>query len=360
MEPKHDRTMKRIFLIINCILLATGATGGPLIIRLYFIHGGNSVWLSSFLQGAGFPIILIPLSISYIIRRRRRINSTHDDNTKLKMINMKLPLFLYSSIIGVITGLDNYLYSYGVSRLPVSTAALIVASQLAFTAIFAFFLVKQKFTSYSVNAIVLLTLGAGILALHTDGDRPNGESSKTYVMGFVFTLVAAVVYGFILPLVEFSYSKGKQAITYTLVLEIQLVMCFFASLFCLIGMIISKDFQSISREKWHYGLGEASYYVVLVGSAIIWQINFLGAVGVIFCSSSLLCGVLIALMVPITQVLAVIFYKEKFNAEKGVSLVLSIWGFVSYFYGEFKQAKKMMKNPTLVDELPQNQSITNP
>ncbi|CAL0321269.1 unnamed protein product [Lupinus luteus] len=358
MEANHDRTMKRIFLMINCILLATGVTGGPLIIRLYFIHGGNSVWLSSFLQAVGFPVILIPLSISYIIRRRQ-INST-PNSSKLKIITMKLPLFLYSTIIGVITGLDNYLYSYGVSRLPVSTAALIVASQLAFTAIFAFFLVKQKFTAYSVNAVVLLTLGAGILALHTDGDRPAGESSRTYVMGFVLTLLAALLYGFILPLVEFSYSKGKQAITYTLVLEIQLVMCFFASLFCLIGMIINKDFQSISREKSHYGLGEATYYVVLVGSVIVWQINFLGAVGVIFCSSSLLCGVVIALMVPITQVLAVIFYKEKFNVEKGVSLVLSIWGFVSYFYGEFKQAKKMKMNPTLANELPQNQSITNP
>ncbi|OIW01535.1 hypothetical protein TanjilG_19461 [Lupinus angustifolius] len=358
MEAKHDRTMKRIFLMINCILLATGATGGPLIIRLYFIHGGNSVWLSSFLQAAGFPIILIPLFISYIIRHRQITSIPH--SSTLKMVTMKLTLFLYSTIIGVIVGLDNYLYSYGVSRLPVSTAALIVASQLAFTAIFAFFLVKQKFTAYSMNAVVLLTLGAGVLALHTNADRPTGESSKTYVMGFVLTLVAAVLYGFILPLVEFSYSKGKQAITYTLVLEIQLVMCFFASLFCLIGMIINKDFQSISREKNHYGLGEAAYYAVLVGSAIIWQINFLGAVGVIFCSSSLLCGVVTALMVPITQVLAVIFYKEKFNVEKGVSLVLSIWGFVSYFYGEFKQAKKMKMKPTLANELPQNQSITNP
>ncbi|XP_019426988.1 PREDICTED: purine permease 3-like [Lupinus angustifolius] len=359
MAEQQDRTMKRILLIINCILLAIGVTGGPLIIRLYFIHGGNRVWLSSFLQVAGFPIILIPLFFSYMIRRRQ-VN-TNVDSPKLKIVTMKLPLFLFSTIIGVITGLDGYLYSYGVSRLPVSTAALIVASQLAFTAIFAFFMVKQKFTAYSVNAVVLLTLGAGILALHTNGDRPIGESSKTYVMGFVLTLLAAVLYGFMLPLVELSYIKGRQTITYTLVLEIQLVMCFFASLFSLVGMIVNNDFQSISSEARHYELGEATYYVVLVGSSIIWQMNFVGAVGVIFCASSLFCGVMIALMVPVTEVLAVIFYKENFNTEKGVSLVLSIWGFVSYFYGEFKQAKEMEKNLTLGDDdLPQNESIPNP
>jgi hypothetical protein len=48
-------------------------------------------------------------------------------------------------------------------------------------------------------------------------------------------------------------------------------------------------------------------------------------------------------LLPLTEVLAVIFYKESFKAEKGVSLVLSLWGFLSYFYGEIKQAKKQKK-----------------
>ncbi|KAK7268320.1 hypothetical protein RIF29_21018 [Crotalaria pallida] len=258
-EAKQDnRTMKRILLIINCIMLATGVSGGPLVIRLYFIHGGNRVWLSSFLQGAGFPLILIPLSISYIIRRHCHLNTHAADSSELKMVTMKPPLFAFSAIIGVVTGLDSYLYSAGVARLPVSTSALILSTQLAFTALFAFFM-------------------------------------------------------------------------------------------------------AIPREARHYELGEATYYVVLVGSAILWQINFLGTIGVIFGASSLLSGIMIALMVPITELLYVIIYKEKFKAEKGVSLVLSVWGFVSYFYGDFKQAKQIEMNPTLGNELPQNQtwSISN-
>lgn len=54
-------------------------------------------------------------------------------------------------------------------------------------------------------------------------------------------------------------------------------------------------------------------------------------------------GVLIAVLLPITQILAIVFFKEKFSGEKGLSLFLSLWGFVSYFYGEFKQAKKVEK-----------------
>ena len=102
--------------------------------------------------------------------------------------------------------------------------------------------------------------------------------------------------------------------------------------------------QVIPREARDYELGETKYYYVLVWSAITWQFFFLGAIGVIFCASSLLSGIIIAVFLPVTEVLAVIFYKENFQAEKGVALVLSLWGFVSYFYGEIKQERKRKKN----------------
>ncbi|KAL3631884.1 proteasome core particle subunit beta 3 [Castilleja foliolosa] len=322
--------MKRVFLIINCFILAIGNCGGPLIMRLYFIHGGKRIWFSSWLETGGWPIILIPLIVSYTRRRKS------DDS---RLVQMRPRVFYAAAIIGTLTGLDDYIYAYGVARLPVSTSSLIIASQLAFTAVFAFFLVKQKFTSFIVNAVVLLTLGAAVLGLHTSGDRPAGESSREYLMGFLFTVGAAAMYGLILPLVEVTYQRAKQALTFTLVLEIQFVMCFFATAFCTVGMIVNKDFQwcAIAREARAFTLGETNYYIVVVFSAIIWQCFFLGAIGVIFYSSSLLSAIVIAVLLPVTEVLAVIFYKESFNAEKGISLFLSLWGFVSYFYGEIKQ-----------------------
>ncbi|XP_062101362.1 purine permease 3-like [Humulus lupulus] len=339
-EMEEDQSKKtkqrRILLIINCILLTIGNCGGPLIMRLYFLHGGKRVWLSSWLETGGWPIILFPLAAAYYHRRRRGSPSN-------KIIQMKPSLFMGSAVVGLITGFDDYLYAYGVARLPVSTSSLIIASQLAFTAGFAYLLVKQKFTSYSVNAVVLLTIGGAVLALHTSGDRPKGESEKAYVLGFLMTVAAAVLYGFILPLIELMYKKSKQRITYSLVLEIQLVMCFFATAFCTVGMLIGRDFKAIPKEARKFDLGETMYYVVLAWSAIIWQGFFLGAIGVIFCASSLLSGIVIAVLLPVTEILAVIFYKENFQAEKGVALALSLWGFVSYFYGEIKQSKKLEK-----------------
>lgn len=93
----------------------------------------------------------------------------------------------------------------------------------------------------------------------------------------------------------------------------------------------------------------------MVWSALIWQTFFLGAIGVIFCASSLLSGVIIAVLLPVTEILAVIFYQEKFQAEKGVALALSLWGFASFFYGEMKHNKKKKQTPeteTQISQIP--------
>ncbi|KAI3760767.1 hypothetical protein L1987_51166 [Smallanthus sonchifolius] len=329
---KVNSAAKKTLLTLNCLLLTIGTCVGPLIMRLYFIHGGNRVWLSSFLETAGWPFIIIILIILYFHR--------HITTKTTNFIYMRPRLFFTVAFIGIITGLDNYLYAYGVARLPVSTSSLIIASQLAFTAFFAYVLLKQKFTSYSVNAVVLLTVAAGVLALRTSGDQPEGESKKEYVMGFVMTVGAALVYGFLLPLIEVTYNKAKQEITYTLVLEIQMVLSFFVTMFCTVGMIVNNDLKVISREAAEFELGETKYYIILCASALIWQCFFLGAIGVIFCGSALLSGIIVSVFLPITEVL-VVFYKEKFQAEKGISLVLSLWGFASYFYGEYKFTKKL-------------------
>ena len=52
-------------------ILLGSTNGDPLIMRLYFIHGGKRVCLSSWLETAGWPINLIPLLITYLQRRRK-------------------------------------------------------------------------------------------------------------------------------------------------------------------------------------------------------------------------------------------------------------------------------------------------
>lgn len=228
--------MKRILLVINCLIFSIGVCGGPLMMRLYFVEGGSRIWLSSWLQTGGWPLTLIPLAILYFYRRK--IEGT---DTKFYFITPRI--FIASFFIGIVTGLDNFFYSWGGSKLPVSTSSLLIAAQLGFTAVGAFFIVKIKLTSYSINAVVLLTVGAILLGIRANGDRPEGVTSKAYVIGFIMTLLAAALYGLIMPCIELIYLKAKQAITATLVLEIQMVVCFAATAFCTVGMIANKDFQ---------------------------------------------------------------------------------------------------------------------
>lgn len=242
LPKKPNKFLTRSLVILNFTLLTLGATATPLLLRLYFLRGGSRKWLSSCLQTAGFPLILLPLSLSYLLRRR---DSNPDLPAKSRNHVTALPLFVPTAFLGALIGLDDFLYAYGMSYLPVSTSSLLLSTQLGFTALFAFLIVRQKFTSYSINAVALLSFGAVVLGIHARGDRPRGVSRGQYYLGFVMMLGAAALYGLVLPLVELVYRKVKGTVTFTLVMEMQFVMGLFATLFCVVGMIVSKDFQVI-------------------------------------------------------------------------------------------------------------------
>ncbi|OWM84098.1 hypothetical protein CDL15_Pgr009345 [Punica granatum] len=46
--------------------------------------------------------------------------------------------------LGLLLGLDGYLYSFGLSYLPISISSLLSSTQLAFTAVFAFLVVRHR------------------------------------------------------------------------------------------------------------------------------------------------------------------------------------------------------------------------
>ncbi|KAL5206392.1 hypothetical protein ABZP36_034601 [Zizania latifolia] len=332
--PGRSRAARWLLVALNCGMLAVGTAGGPLMTRLYFSKGGQRQWLSAWLQISGWPLLLVPVAASYVSRRAR------DRGAPLLLTPPRV--LLAGVALGVLTGADTFMYAYGLEYLPVSTSAILSSTQLAFTVLFAFLIVRQRLTAATLNAVALLTAGAVVLGLHVSNDRPAGVTKARYWMGFFLTLGAAALYGLILPLVELAYKRsagGGRAVTYALVMELQLVMGFFSTAFCTVGTIVNKDFQAIPREAREYELGEARYYTVLVWSAIVWEFFFLGSVGVIFCVNTLLAGILIAVFIPITEVMGVIFLHEKFSREKGVALVLALWGLASYSYGEYSEAK---------------------
>ncbi|KQJ82766.1 purine permease 3 [Brachypodium distachyon] len=339
----NNKAMHWLMVALNCGMLTLGTTGGPLLSRLYYSKGGQRQWLSAWLETGGWPLLLFPVSFSYLARRAR-------DGPGAPLVLTRPRTLMAAAALGLATGADDFIYAYGLSYLPVSTSAILISTQLAFTVFFAFLVVRQRLTAFSVNAVALLTVGAVVLGLHASSDRPAGVTRGQYWLGFFLSLGAAALYGLVLPLIELAYKHaagGGREVTYALVLEMQLVMGFFATAFCTVGMVVNNDFQAISREARAFELGETRYYVVLVSCAVLWQFFFLGAVGVIFCVHTLFAGILIAVFIPVTEVLGVIFLHEKFSSEKGVALVLSLWGLASYSYGEYSDAKAKKKKAAL-------------
>ncbi|KAM0888820.1 hypothetical protein ACQ4PT_028093 [Festuca glaucescens] len=245
--------MHWLLVAINCGMLTLGTTGGPLITRLYYSKGGHRQWLSAWIETAAWPLLLIIVVASYITRRAR------DPSAPLLLTR---PRILLAAVpLGLAMGADNFLYAFGLSYLPVSTSAILISTQLAFTVFFAFLIVRQRLTASSLNAVALLTIGAVVLGLHASSDRPAGVSRGQYWLGFVLTLGAAALYGLMLPLVELTYKRaagGGRVLTYALVIEVQLVMSFVATAFGTVGMVVNNDFQLLTIGAIVLGLHASS------------------------------------------------------------------------------------------------------
>jgi drug/metabolite transporter (DMT)-like permease len=247
-------------LAVNFVLLVVGTACGPLLLRAYFVRGGNRKWLSSLLQTAGWPLLLLPLCASFLSRRRRRQDTT--------VFLMTPRLLAASVVVGLMTGADNFLYAYSQAYLPVSTSSILISTQLAFTAGFALLLVRHRFTGSTVNAVVLLSVGAGMLGLDAGGDRPPGVSGTQYRTGFGMALGAAALYGLVLPVMELSQAwhaarAGAAALTYTLVVEMQVVIGLTATAFCAVGMLVNKDFQ-VSFHFSTFLLVFCTFFVLMI------------------------------------------------------------------------------------------------
>ncbi|KAK9166248.1 hypothetical protein Scep_001439 [Stephania cephalantha] len=338
----HHQT-KWWLLLLYCAFMAIGAIGSPSSQKLYYLHGGNLIWLATWVQSAGFPILLIPLSFTYLINLSKN-KSTGPSSKPFTFMDSNL--FACAAAAGVVLGLSSFFYSSSLRYLPVSTSSLLFSTQLAFTALFAFIMVRQRFTFYSVNSVALMTMGAAALVLQTSGDRSASVGEGEYLLGFLMMMGSMAMSGLMMPLVELGYSKSTVPVNYAVVMQFQVVQSLFANLFCTIGMLINNDFQGvgwnvieqkITTEAREYELGEYEYYGVILGSIVISQVLALGIVGVVHTSSSLFAGMVTALMLPVTEVFAVLAYNEKFTGEKGLALALCLWGFSSYFIGEYKK-----------------------
>lgn len=314
------------------LFLLSGQSISLLLGRLYYDKGGKSKWLGTVVQLIGFPVLL-PY---YFIPSLKNLKT----NSTCTTIHSKPPSTLVLVSIYVSLGLlvvaDCFLYSTGLMYLPVSTYSLICASQLAFNAFFSFFLNSQKFTPLIVNSLVLLTISSILLVFETN---PSSDSSKVskgkYVIGLICTIGASSVYVLVLSLTQLAFKKVLKKETFTAVMDLIIYQSLVATLGALVRLFGSGEWKGLKTEMEEFELGKVSYIMTLVWTALMWDVFAVGCVGLIFEVSSLFSNAISVLGLPIVPVLAVIFFHEKMGGIKVISMVLAIWGFVSYVYQQY-------------------------
>uniref|UniRef100_M1AL08 Purine transporter n=1 Tax=Solanum tuberosum TaxID=4113 RepID=M1AL08_SOLTU len=177
-----------------------------------------------------------------------------------------------------------------------------------------------------------------VQVLHNDdsSERTNNKTSRQkYIFGFLSTLAASAGYALMLSITQLALQKVFKKESFRLIIEMSTYQSISATMVLLIGLFASGEWKKLVKEMNEYELGKISYVLNLIGTSICWQFYTVGSVGLIFKVSSLFSNVISILGLPVAPVLAVIFLHDKLSGIKVMSMVLAIWGFVSYMYQHY-------------------------
>ncbi|KAG2304092.1 hypothetical protein Bca52824_032743 [Brassica carinata] len=275
------RSLSLLITTYGCLFV--GSIASSLLAKYYFVHGGSSRWVSTWVQSAGFPLLLVLIYFPHFVfkttKRRPFTRFTHRH-------------LLFSVLIGLLLGFNNFLFSWGTSYLPVSTSSLLLSTQLIFTLIMSVIIVKQKVTfksqlRCSLNAELCFT------SSRSSQDKPAGLTKTKYFIGFYPQSEPVYFSRLYLPVTERVY---RSVYCYAMVMEMQLVMEFSATVFATIGMV--------------------------------------------YLTSGITGGICMTALLAMNVIGGVVVYGDEFGGVKIVSTVLCIWGFSSYVYGLYVKLKK--------------------
>ncbi|XP_010449494.1 PREDICTED: probable purine permease 6 [Camelina sativa] len=341
-ERSHNYSWRlRVSLYVT--LLLAGETIATLFGRLYYEKGGKSTWLETLVQLVGFPLTL---PCYYYIK-------SEPSNTKTKTKNAYssfLPLSLVYIGLGLLVAAHCVMYSFGLLYLPVSTFSLISASQLAFNAIFSYFLNSQKITPFILNSLVLLTTSSTLLVLQDEPESSYSSSSKSnYVIGYICAIGSSAGYSLVLSLTDYTFEKILRKYTFKVILDMATYPSLVATIAVVVGLFGSGGWKMLRMEMDEFELGKGSYVLIAIGSTISWQACLIGSIGLILEVSSLFSNVISTLCLPVVPVLAVLFFHDEMNGIKFIAMLLAMWGFVSYAYQHYVDER----NPEEEQELPQ-------
>ncbi|XP_027189255.1 purine permease 21-like [Cicer arietinum] len=325
---------------IYVALILVGQSSATLLGRLYYEKGGKSKWMATLVQLAGFPILL---PYYFFILSSKKF-TTNNNNNNIINIDPNTPsffmlAFVYVSI-GLIIALVCYLFSFGLLYLPVSTFTLVSSSQLAFNALFAYFLNSLKLTPCIINSLVLLTISSALLMFQNESSNSTNSSNKMYVIGFMCTLGASAGIGLILSLTQLAFKKVIKSECFKSVMEMTIYQSLVATCVALVGLFASGEWSGVKKEMEEYEMGKVTYVLDLTFTAISWQVFSIGCVGLIFEVSSLFSNAISVSGMPIVPILAVVIFQDKMNGIKVISMILAIWGFISYVYQQYLDESK--------------------
>ncbi|KAL1196076.1 putative purine permease 8 [Cardamine amara subsp. amara] len=332
------------FFVLSCQATST------ILGRLYYQNGGKSKWMGSLLTIIGFPVLVLFRFFS-TITQQPQTTTTATTNTNFRNLSSFTTIGSVYIGIGLLVSATCYLSSFGLLYLPVSTFSLICASQLVFTAFFSYILNSQKFTPYIVNSLFLLIISSTLLVFNNESQTAKVSKAK-YAIGFLCTVAASATNGLLLSLVQLILRKVLKRNTFSTVTEMVFYQSIVATCALLVGLFASGEWKTLTGEMKSYKLGEVSYVMTLVFTAITWQVYTIGLVGLIFESSSVFCNAITAVGLPIVPILAVVVFHDKMDGIKVISIILAIWGFLSFAYQHYLDDKDLKKNLEGVPNLP--------
>ncbi|KAF7849022.1 hypothetical protein BT93_L1331 [Corymbia citriodora subsp. variegata] len=268
--PKPKKFRWWIKVALYSLFVLSGQSVAILLGRQYYSKGA-----------VGFPFLFLLYFIPTQKHRNNPSIQTHPQDqsqSQSQSPSLKSLALVYLSV-GTILAIDCYLYSVGLLYLPVSTYSLLCSSQLAFNALFSFFL--------------------------------NGPK------------------------------RVIRKETFRTVLDMLVYQSIVAGVIILVGLFASREWEHLRGEMDGYQLGKASYVMNLVGTAIAWQVFGIGAIGLILDVSSAFSNLISAAGLPIVPIFAVLFFGDRMDGIKVISMILAIWGFVSYVYQNYLDDAKL-------------------